>query len=338
MNIEISKLKDLTPGEAVRIVTAADPTGEGAWGLYQAAGAGPGSGDDLLSFYTAITALSSSGLAALTPAGLSLPVMLPVDPLWDIQLSGSGKGYLASAIAGGAFSFLRVNSFEGETLSSYFSYEIEAVDYPSFVIHSGEGVAKQPYIAAIFSDNQLGIIGLQAQDGMNVPGVSSLVGSSDKPVSAGRVWGDLSAGLPAKINLVYKINRSTGPLAPGGQFCGQLFMASYDTTQDQLGQPVALLEGLDVAQFDIAVSAGIVTLFATTGDGSPLLAQFDETGKPAGTPTQPPGSWSNAGRWAGEPSIIGLPGVPGAFGFAFFEFDGPAPASIQTGMIHPIAP
>lgn len=287
-----------------------------------------------------LTALSFRGATPVTPSEIAIPLPLSIMPRWDAVFTDAGIGKVAYTVFGGGWNTLNVDAYKDSELKSGYTYDIKEIDRPYFLIQSAQSPAKQQYVSAIFSGYQLGIIDLQSQDGQQATKVLSIVGSSEAPVSAGRVWGDLSNDhLPASLNLVYKTNKNVGPLAPSGVFCGSLFFATFDVNaapKDALGKSVPLLASVEFSDFDLAVgSSGEFCLFAVTGDGSPLLATFDSAGNASGSPYTPVGAWSNAGGWVSNPTIVATPSVVGGFSFAFIEMDGDTPFCIQTGTVTP---
>ncbi len=284
-------------------------------------------------YETVLTSLPVGSAKALKPALVALPMPLPTQATFDITLTGDQNGTVAYTMFGGGWNELNVDTLDSGKLKPGYSYNVEEIINPVFIINSSTTPAKQQFVTALFSGYQLGIIGLQEQDGQQVPHVSGIVGTSEAPVSTGRVYGDLSNGLPVNVSVVYLTNKNVGPLAPSGAFCGSLFFASYDINENKLGTPVALLESVEFSDFDLAVSGDTFCILAVTGDGSPLLALFDNAGKISGSPDMPVGSWSNAGRWVASPTIVATPGDNAGFSFAFIEMEDNTPSGIYTGTL-----
>jgi len=283
-------------------------------------------------FVTTLASIALDGQKALAPQSVPIFQMLPGATTWDIDLT-NGKGGVTYTSSNGGFNtvFVATVGSDGK-LTPDFSYEVEDGNTPTFVRNTSTNPAKQTYISAILSGYNLAIIGLQEQDGMQVPGVSGLVGTSDAPVSAGRVCGDLSAGLPQTVSLFYKTDERVGPLTPGMAFRGRLSFATFDTKSNKLATPVPLLDGTEIADFDLAVSGDCYCLLVSLSNGMPLLATFDATGKLTGGPDLLAGSWNNVGHWIGSPTVIPDPTVKApAFRFAFIEHNDQSPINIHTG-------
>jgi hypothetical protein len=281
-------------------------------------------------YQTRLTAVRVGTYAALDPGQILLPQPLAVTPEWDLVLSSSGNGTVATAQFGGGWNTLTVDTLSGGRPVPDYVYQVEDTNAPRFLQNTGSGASQQPYVSAILSGYQLGVIGLQTQDGQQVPGVTGIVGTSSEPVSMGRVFGDLTNGLPSSLSAAYINRKSVGPLAPSGAFCGGLFLATFDVQRHKLDTPVALLPGIDLAAFDLAVLEDYLCVLATTGSGAPVLAMFDTTGKPLGTSNMPVGTWSNGDHWVASPSIV--PTKTG-FAFAFVDMDGQAPATLYFGTL-----
>lgn len=313
---------------AVRLSSQATATG-----LYMASSgpnkAAKSAGDR---FVTTLASIALEDQKALGPQSVPISQRLPSATTWDIDLSNS-NGVVAYTTSNGGFNnvFVAAVGSDGK-LTPDFSYEMEDANSPTLVRNTSTSPAKQTYISAILSGYNLAILGLQEQDGKQVPGVSGLVGTSDAPVSAGRVCGDLSAGLPQTVNLFYKTDERVGPLTPGMAFRGRLSFATFDTKSNKLATPVPLLDGTEIADFDLAVSGDCYCLVVSLSNGMPLLATFDTTGKLTGGPDLLAGSWNNVGHWIGSPTVIPDPTVKTpAFRFAFIEYNGQSPINIHTG-------
>ena len=329
MDIEIKALDGIDVTGAVQFVSSGNQLG-----LYS------GKTDEVVRteapFYeyeTILTSVPFSKSKALAPENISIPQPLPGPPLWKLLLVDEGVGEIAYTVFGGGWDTLSLDTFKDGKLKTNYAYEVEETSKPDFVLNSSTSPAKQQFVSALFSGYQLGIIGLQEQDGQQVPHVSGIVGSSEAPVSTGRVFGDLSNGLPVSVNLVYLTNKNVGPLAVSGAFCGNLFLASYDINKNKLGSPIALLEGVEFSDFDIAVAGNNFCLFGITGDGAPLIGIYDQAGNALGAPNVPVGSWSNAGRWVTNPTIVATPGKTLGFSFAFVEMEDDKPLGIYTGTL-----
>lgn len=331
MDLTLAPLKDVDVTGDIKLAVQGD-----ALGLYmaQTSVVEPKSAP-FYDFQTTLTSIALDGSTALTPALLTIPQPLPGMPSFDLVFTSDGAGELTYCQFGGGWNILTVDGFKDEALSSLYDYQVEESNKPHFLINTSDSAAKQQFVSATFSGYQLGIIGLQEQDGQQVPHVSGIVGSSDSPVSGGRVFGDLSSGLPVTVSVIYKQDKDEGPLAPNGAFCGTLSFAPYDINADKLGTPVDLLSGTAVADYDLAVAAGTYGLLASTGDGSPMLALFDDKGALIGTPNLPLGSWNGADRWIVSPTIAPTPGGKGGFSFAFVEMSEAGPVGLYTGTLAP---
>jgi len=329
MDLEINALDGIEITGAVQLVSSGNQIG-----LYS------GKTDEAVRteapFYdyeTVLTSVPVGKSKALAPENITIPQPLPGAPLWRLALAGDGVGEIAYTVFGGGWDILSVDTLKDGKQNPGYAYEVEETSNPTFILNSSASPSKQQFVSALFSGYQLGIIGLQEQDGQQVPHVSGIVGTSEAPVSTGRVYGDLSSGLPANVNVVYLTNKNVGPLAPSGAFCGSLFFASYDVNKDKLSTPVALLEGVEFSNFDLAVSGDTFCILAVTGDGSPLLAVFDNAGRISDSPYVPVGSWSNAGNWVASPTIVATPGASVGFSFAFIEMEEKTPSGIYTGTL-----
>jgi hypothetical protein len=278
-----------------------------------------------------LTAYPVGPSAPIAPATINLPCLLLVPPALAVSLSADNTGDLAMSQFGGGWNTLEVAKIANGTLTTGYSYTVEETYGPRFVLSTAGGPPKQQVVSARLSGYQLGIIALQTQDGQQVPHVSGIVGTSQAPVTAGRVFGDLSTGLPATLSVVYLAGRNEGALAPNGSIPGPLSLAGYDVNADKLGTPTALLPDMTVSAFDIALAAGTLCLFAVTGTGAPLLALFDESGKALDAPASPAGSWSNARHWVTSPTVVPTQGTQWSFSFAFTEMVDGDPVAIYTG-------
>ncbi|MCC9624050.1 hypothetical protein LPB41_20415 [Thalassospira sp. MA62] len=304
-----------------------------ASGLYMSArGPVTGAQSGVYPFATTLTSIALGGQSTLAPPNVALPQMLPTATSWDIDLS-QGSGAVVYTASGGAFNSMSVAKLASDgKLTPDFSYKVEDANGPSFVRTTVTSPAKQTYVAAILSGYNLAIIGLQAQDGQQVPGVSGLVGTSAAPVSVGRVCGDLSAGLPQTVSLFYKTDERVGPLTAGLDFRGKLSFATFDTKSNQLSTPVPLLGGAEIADFDLAVSGDCFCILASLANGMPLLATFDKTGKLRDSPDVLVGSWNNVGHWIASPTVIADPAATApAFRFAFVEHGADQPVAVHAG-------
>lgn len=333
MEIQIKKLEDVEVTGSLRMVSqSGNPA---SVGLYMAKTQEVARTEaPFYKFETTLTALPFNGADPLSPKEIAMPQPLPVSPGWDVVLTESGEGSVCYSFFGGGWNTLKVDTITGGQVTTGYSYEVEASDKPAFMLNTSTTAAKQNYVSAVLSSCQLGLIGLQDQKGQLVPGVSDLVGSSENPVSSGSVLGNLSAGLPQKVSLVFKRDKNIGPLSPGGLFCGSLFFNTYDTTTYKLGTEVPVLSDIAFSEFDVAAAGDYFCLFAVTGDGAPLLGLYDQTGKALGSPNMPAGSWNNAGHWVANPTIVATPpGKEIGFSFAFIEMEGDAPSCIYTGTL-----
>jgi hypothetical protein len=281
-------------------------------------------------YHTRLTAVKVGTYATLDPNQILLPQPLPATAEWDLVLTSSGNGTVATAQFGGGWNTLIVDGLSSGKRVPGYVYQVEDTNDPRFLQNTGSGASQQAYVSAILSGFQLGVIGLQTQDGQQVPGVTGIVGSSSEPVSTGRIFGDLTNGLPGSLGVSYINRKSVGPLAPSGAFCGGLFFATFDVQGNKLSTPVPLLPGIDFATFDLAVLEDYLCLLATTGSGAPLLAMFDTTGKPLGTSNMPVGTWSNGDHWVASPSIVA---TQRGFAFTFVDMDGQTPATLYFGTL-----
>lgn len=327
MNIAITALEGVTLTDTIQIVTDGSTVGLYLCQTQTAVG------DDTFMnpFSTTLTAQAIGSASALSPGTVTLPMMLPVAAQNEVVLTASGTGEVAYTYFGGGWSTLCVDTLASGAQTELYSYVVEETAAPHYIRNTSAQAAQQQYVSALFSGYQLGIIGLQEQDGQQVPGVSPITGTSDAPVADGRVFGDLSAGLPASLNVVYKTNKTTGPLAPNAAFCGSLSFAAYNTADGTLGTTTALLSDVELSDFDVGVNGTDFCVFSVTGDGAPLLAMYDTSGTMIGTATMPVGSWNNAGRWIASPTVIGTPGQQQSFTFAFVEMEELQPQAIYTG-------
>lgn len=280
-------------------------------------------------FEMTLTSLSFPGDEAVLPEKVVVPIPLPVPPKWDVALTENGMGEVAYTVFGGGWNSLNVDQLDSGSVKPGYAYEVEEVNKPDFVQNTSKTAAKQQFVSAIFSGYQLGIIGLAGQETK----VSGIVGASDAPVASGRVWGDLSGGLPTSLSVIYKVDKTEGASTADGGSGGNVSFATFDAEKFILGTPVPLLEGLQISDMDVAVAGDHFCLFAITGDGAPLLGLYDQTGKALGTPNMPVGSWSNAGRWVTNPTIVATPGSSVGFSFAFIEMNGDVPSGIYTGTL-----
>ncbi|MBC08290.1 hypothetical protein [Thalassospira sp.] len=283
-------------------------------------------------FVTTLASIALDVQKALAPQRAPIFQMLPSTTTWDINFSNS-KGAVTYTSSNGGFNNVFVAAVASDgTLTPEFSYEVEDGNSPTFLRNTSTNPAKQIYISAILSGYNLAIIGLQEQDGKQVPGVSGLIGTSEAPVSVGRVCGDFSQGLPQTVSLFYKTDERVGPLTPGMAFRGRLSFATFDTKNNKLGTPVSLLDGSEIADFDLAATGDCYCLLISLSNGMPLLATFDATGKLTGGPDQLAGPWNSVGHWIGSPTLIPDPTAKSpAFRFAFVEHDTQGPINIHTG-------
>jgi len=331
MNLQITELTGVSPTGAIQMAVCGS-----ALGLYVAE-TGESSPADYGSFeYQTMIKMEKVGnYTEPNPTSLEIPQSLMVPPDWNILLAADNEGYLTNSEFGGGWNTLEYSAISSGKIVPQYAYNVEDTQNPHFVTNTSSNAAKQQYSSAIFSGYQLGIIGLEDQEGEQTPHVSGLVGSADAPVSVGRVFGDLSGGLPASLSLAYLVRKTVGPLAPSGAFCGTLNFATFDTSKNTLGVPVALMSDIEFCDFDLAVSGDYFCVLAVTGDGAPLLAMYDQTGKAIGSPNMPVGSWSNAGRWVMNPTIVATPGTDAGFSFAFIEMEGDTALGVYTGTLAP---
>lgn len=325
MDLQLTPVDGVTlPRPSIRILAVGPDLGV-YWAATQATpGAAPGA-----RFQTVLTAVKVGSSNPLTPPQIVVPQLLPNLPSWDLSLA-TGGGTLAITRFGGGWNALRVDTLANGQLVPGYVYSVEDSTALNFVRNTGAGASQQEYVSAILSGYQLAVIGLQAQDDRPVPAVTGIVGSSTAPVAAGRVFGDLTQGLPASLGVAYLQRTQVGPLAPNGLFTGGLRLASFATKTASLGPATELLPGIAVSQFDLAVLDSYLCVLATTGGGAPVLALFDATGKPQGTSNLPAGPWTNPGHWVASPSIVS---TATGFAFAFVDMDGPTPAKLYVGTL-----
>lgn len=335
MDLTIQELKDVPVTGLVRVLTCADQVGLYMDNLVES----DPEKEPFTPFSFSLTALPFGDDKAVSPGTLSLPLNLPVSPTWDIALSKSDEGELIYTPYDGGWFALNVDSISADGVETAWEYAVEDTTDPHFVLQSRDAAVKQPYISAILSGYQFGIIGLQEQDGQQVPHVSGIVGTSTDQVSVGRAFGDLSNGLPKDLTVVYLQHKNVGPLAPSGAFCGPVTLAAYDVNANKLSNQVDLVESVELSDFDIAVADQYMCMLGVTGDGAPLIGLYDQTGKALGTPNLPAGSWSNAGRWVTSPTIVATPQKSGSsglgFSFAFIEMENDQPVAVHTGTLAP---
>ncbi|TNE61160.1 MAG: hypothetical protein EP335_17050 [Alphaproteobacteria bacterium] len=326
MNIQISKLQDIEATGDIQLVANG-----GDLGLYVAGFGRPDMASDPASGFAATLSLHAPAAPTTSlPQSLAIPTLLTVPPLWNLVASGSAPLQVAASQFGGGWNILSVSEFKDSKLAPLYSYKVEDTRRPHFMLNSSSKAASQQFVSAIFSGYQFGLIGLQTQDGQQVPHVSGIVGTSAAPVSAGRIIGDLSSGLPATVSLVYQ-GAGSGETAPSGGPAGPLSLANYDINNNKLGTPVPLLGGFDIGAFDLAVAGGNLCLFAVTSAGVPIIATYDMTGKLIDGPVTPVGSWLNGGHWAASPTIVPTPGSSGSFSLAFVEMQAQDRVAIQFG-------
>lgn len=276
------------------------------------------------------------GATAISPASLSLPQSLPSSPSWDLQFSGDAAGALGLTPFGGAWSTLEVSTFGGSaggSPSPAWAYVVEQTERCRFLRNSAAGVPARTVLSAIFSGGQLGIIGLQGQDGTLVPGVSGIVGSADAPVQDGVVWGDLSQGLPDDLGVIWLECARAGAASPSGTLPGTLRLASFDNGTGTLGTPVTLFEGVQVSELDAAVIDTAVCVVASTGSGALLVGLVGSDGTSLGTAHLPVGPWSNVGCWITSPSVVPTPGKQPGFTLAFAVMEDLEPVAVYVGTL-----
>jgi len=331
MDLTFEPLQDVKLTGAIRLVAVED-----AVALYMASSRPEEDPENTIykSVLAPVAAYDDNSLAVPT---LTLRLPLPVEPDWDLALSSGDAGSVAYSSFGGGWNTLEVGSIADGKLSPAYAYNVENTQAPSFVLSTGNGTPKQAYVGALLSGYQLGMIGLADQDGLQVPQVAGIVGTADAPISAGRIWGDLTAGLPVTVNVIYLASKNVGPLAPNGAFCGNLYFATYDTKAGKLGTPVPLLPEVEFCDFDVTVAGDIVCLLGVTGTGAPLVALFDDKGAAVGTPNMPAGIWSNADSWIFSPTIVAMPsnGSDVGFSLAFASMKVGGAAVIYTGTLMP---
>jgi hypothetical protein len=282
-----------------------------------------------------LTAYSLDGAPSRPISPVTVPLLSPQMPAWDLAAVADGQYELAISIFGGGWSELVVNGVNGGKLTPAYAYTVEDSTFPRFVRPTGSIVDAQ-YVAAILSGEELAIIAPQPPepDGTVTVKILTLV----KKAALGVVFGDLSNRLPSSFDLLYQVNRTTGPLNRDGTFAGTLWFAPFDSSgKGTLGTPVALLADMAFAGFDVAVNAGTYCVLAVTGDGAPLLAAFDSVGKPVGEPFLPVGAWNNTDHSITSPTIVAAPTQPHAFTFAFVDTVNATPDAIYWGTYTAIA-
>lgn len=205
----------------------------------------------------------------------------------------------------------------------------------NFVSNTGAGPGKQAYVSTILSGYQLAVIDPEPQDGQSAPGVIGIIGTSRKPVSAGRVFGDLTRGLPRSLGVAYLKRRQVGPLAPNLLFTGSLQFATFDPTARKLGTATDLLPGTEISEFDLAVHESCLYVLAATGSGALVLAMYDAAGVPIGACNLPVGPWTKPGHWVAGPTIVA---TATGFAFAFVDMDGRTPVALYVGTLSPRTP
>ena len=213
-------------------------------------------------YATVLTAYSLDGTPSTSVAPVTVPLLLPQMPAWDVAEGADGQYELAMSIFGGGWNELVVNGVNGGKVTPSYAYTVEDSTFPRFVRSTGSSVDAQ-YVAAILSGGELAIIAPQPPepDGTVTVKILTLV----KKAALGVVFGDLSHGLPKSFNLLYQVNRTTGPNNRDGTFAGALWLATFDFSTDRLGTPVALLGDMAFAGFDVAVNAGTYCVLAITG-------------------------------------------------------------------------
>ncbi len=332
MELNISQLTNFTPTGRVAACCYGN-----AVGLYSEQTVQSGSAET--PYYLAkITAIAGEGLVQPEPKSFAAPLLLSVSPGWDIVFSAEGGGQFVYTDFGGAWNSLHIAALTGDSPTDLYSYEVEATNQPRFAINTGLGTPSQNYVSAIFSNCRLGLIGLQDSGGMLVPAVSDFVGSPEQPVSAGRIWGDFTAGVPATVSLAYLADATDGPFSVDGTYPGSLYFATQNTNSSSPSSLVALLDSEQFSCMDVAVAGDQFCLFAVTNTGAPLFATFDQSGNLQGTPQSPEGDWTGDGHWVTNPTIVATPGVDGGYSFAFTEMDGQSPIAIYKGTVTPSAP
>lgn len=287
--------------------------------------------------YEAVTTLTPIAFGKDSPSlpSVTIPQALPPPPAFDLGLAADGTLGLVYQMFGGASNRLRVAAAPDGKLKPLFD-GLPLVDcaLPRFVRDtSGKGAAT-PLVTTTFDDQQVALIvpGKPDEKGRVAVAAIPLV-----KAAAGVAFGDLTAGMPTALRVIYKTDRRVGPLAPGNLFVGHLALATFDASAKRLGTPVPLLGESAVAEFDIAYQGGLYVLLATTGDGKPILAGFDAKGTLLGDADLPFGSWSGADRWVTSLTIVADPQAytTGAlkFVYAFIEMDGDKAAGVVVGQI-----
>jgi hypothetical protein len=287
-------------------------------------------------FETVLTPFAvDDGANALAQAGtITIPQPLPPAPAWDVWLAGDGSATLAAQSFGGAWNRLIVGPVKDGEVAPAYVFTGGDCGAPRFVRSTAPDSPGNPIVSAILGRQKLGLFLPQPADDKGQIAVNFLPLTE---ASYGVVFGDLASGLPAGVSLVYKTDRRTGPLSPGGLFTGQLALAGYDLSKKTLATPQPILAGLEIAEFDAAIQEGVYCLAASTGDGALLLAAFDSGGKPLGRPYLPAGPWNGVNRWIANPCIVADPqgGYGNTLGFriAFILFDGNVPTGVYTDTV-----
>lgn len=287
-------------------------------------------------FYSYETVLSPTGGADGTWPAITIAQPLPPPPAWDLCAAGDGTLNAAYQVFGGGSNILQVGSVADGEAGNQYGYGLYNCGMPRFLRDNSGSAPAKGLVSFILDYQQLGLLVPQSPD-QNGNIAAEFVALT--PASAGIVFGDLGSGsLPGNLTLIYKTDRCTGPLSPGGLFLGKLSLANYDLAKKTLATPQPLLTDMDIAEFDVAVQQGVYCLLMSMGNGSPLLAAFDNDGKMLGTPYPLYGVWSNTNGWIANPCIVADPqpdrtGDTLTFRIAFIVFDGDSPKDVYSDAV-----
>jgi len=324
MDIQINAVEGVTiTSTSIRIISVGSDLGV-YWAAQRV------NSDAKPQFQTVLTAVKIGASRPLSPPQIVVPQLLPDHPSWDLTLATGGNGTLATTRFGGGWNALHVHSLTNGQLAPGYTYSVEDSTALNFVRNTGAGPGKQAYVSTILSGYQLAVIGHELQDGQSAPGVIGIVGTSREPVSAGRVFGDLTRGLSRSLGVAYLKRGQVGPLAPNGLLTGSLHFATFDPTASKLGPATELLPGTEISQFDLAVHESRLCVLAATGSGALVLAMYDAAGVPLGACNLPVGPWTKPGHWVASPTIVA---TATGFAFAFVDMDGRIPAELHVGTL-----
>lgn len=274
-----------------------------------------------------------AGASGAWPA-ITIAQPLPPPPAWDACIAGDGTISVAYQVFGGGSNDLWVGSVADGEAGRQYGYGLYNCGLPRFLRDVSGNPGAGGMVSFVRDYRQWGLLLPQPpdKDGIVAAQFTPLV-----EASAGVAFGDLGKGMPSSLAVVYKTDRNTGPLSPGGLFTGKLSLAGYDLSKQALSTPTAILPEVEIAEFDAAAQAGIYCLLATTGDGALLMAAFDGAGKALGSPYLPLGPWNNNNCWAANPCIVADPAhsSDGLLGFriACTVFEGDKPLGIYNAAV-----